>query len=152
MGLQFRVNYLEINYEDLTHDPATVLDTVTDWLQLEFLVKVTILQNPANNYGPVDSITRSSLDIVSDNKEKYSRELTRSQLERLEEIVLPVCEDLDYKIVSDNIAYRPLGKIHRMSLEIANLLSSTRIHIEDCGIKRGLQFSWERLRMLFVRK
>ena len=87
-------DYMEVHYESLLEDPEPVLRDICTFLGCEFVPAMTNLQKPSENLGDV----RGQAEIVQDNKEKYPRELSPSEIKRIEEIAYPAMKLTSYKL------------------------------------------------------
>lgn len=103
-GLALGGDYMELHYEDLLASPAQATSEVCAFLECEFERAMVDEVRTTESTGDARGVP----GIVSDNTNKYLRELSRRKIRRLEEIVTPLAEEFGYQ-VSDEIDPRPLA-------------------------------------------
>lgn len=128
-------DYLEVRYEDLLNSSRITMQTVAQFLGIEFISTMIELK------GPVDSLgdTRGRRDIVASNQGKYRSRLTTAQIKRIEELTWPLMGEHGYEPEYAESA-RPMSSVERLILKASDGLASARFHMQDKGAYRGLWY------------
>ncbi len=125
-------NYKQIYYENLITNPAEVVTSICDFLEIKYEKNMLDLKFASENIGE----TRGEKSIVSTNKSKYLYKLSKSELAKIESIVREEAEYLGYKMETS-------GKVQELSdfkLKIYKMLdgkNSLIFHMREKGIVSG---------------
>jgi hypothetical protein len=144
IGKSLGDDYAEIRYEDLIADPEKEVSRLCAFLGVPFNSNLLVLRKPTENLGREDAETRTSLQIVSTNKNKFLKSLSEKQLLRIEEIVLPAAKELGYPFFSKANNFRPLSKASLFFYRLMDDFRGTTYHFLRWGFKDGFLFTKER--------
>jgi hypothetical protein len=128
--------YMEIYYENLLAEPEVVLKEVCTFLECEFVPEMMGLDRPSENLGDAKGRT----DIVQDNTGKYHHRLSKPQIKRIEEIVLPAFREYMPYQVHYGKEHIPLSLLDRRVFHLYDGFSSARFHVREKGLRRGLSY------------
>ena len=128
-------DYLEVRYEDLLGSSRLVMQTVAEFLGIDFLPTMIELKEPADNLGN----TRGRKEIVATNQGKYRIKLSATQIQRIEELTWPLMEEYGYEPEFAKSA-RPMTSAESLILKVSDGLASARFHMQDKGTITGLRY------------
>jgi hypothetical protein len=135
---RYSEDYKEVLYESLLADPESVLQSICEFLQCEFLPVMTTLQRPSESTGDAKGQAR----IVQDNTQKYRTRLTPSQIRRIEEITFPTLQATGYR-PDFAVRFRPLGSLVLTILTVYDAWITLRFETYEKGLREGLAlFLW----------
>lgn len=133
IGQEFGEDYLEVLYENLVEEPEKVLTKVCNFLECKFTHKMLDLDTPTENLGD----TKGQTKIVHTNKNKYLKQLSPATIKRIEEIVYPVANDLNYYLKFAD-RFKPLSPFTEKALLLYDAWNSALFHIRKEGFVGGL--------------
>jgi hypothetical protein len=102
-GHRLGQEYKEVFYELLLRDPVAVIQEICDFLECEYIPTMIELARPAEQYGAA----RGQTQIVPGNRGKYRSRLSKPQIKRIEQIVLPELRSTPYQ-PENRVRFRPL--------------------------------------------
>ena len=140
-GCKFSEEYMEVLYEILIDDPKKVMRSICNFLGCEFTPAMIELSKPSENLGD----TKGQARIVKQNKRKYIRELSPSEIRHIEEIVYPVAKSIPYKLEYD-IGFKPLNPLILNILKLYDGLAMIKFNIYEKGLLQGIAYYYQVLR------
>ncbi len=120
-----------IKYEDLLNQPDQTMRDFCSFVGLEFEKNMLSLSRPTEKIG----LTKGKTHIVSDNFNKYKKELSATQIKSIEEL----CYDMLIKWYSAEFAHALIqkSKIYIKLLKLQDGINSWLHHVKDKGFKKG---------------
>ena len=97
----FGKNYFDFRYEDLVDNPEQKLTEICNFLDLEFDLNMLEYQKSSENLVRKDEMKWKSnifRPILSENKEKWRKELRKRQISLIELYLGPILKMLNYKL------------------------------------------------------
>ena len=137
-------DYFELTYEDLVQNPKEMLRQVYAFIGVEFQETYLTLNRPVENLGDAVGITQ----LLSNNIEKYKKELSTAKIKRIDQITLPQAKALGY-VTDVSITHVPLTPLHLALLRYYDSTKSLLFHIKEKGLYKGFSYTL-RLKMTRV--
>ncbi len=131
----FKMDYVEIKYEDLISMPDGVLISLCDFLKIDYVVQMVTLQGTTENYGNAKGLKK----IMTHNKNNFFNSLNNSEIKRIEEITFPMLKSMGYDLHKAK-QFRALSYFENKIYSIFDGLSLLNFHIKDKGLKNGLSY------------
>jgi hypothetical protein len=134
-GAALKDDYLEVRYEQLVDEPASVLRNVCSFLSVPYEETMTTLKQPADKRG---GDAKGSMDILKRNYGKWERSLSRNQIRRIEAICGSLLSDLGYPVTYRGEPQRilPVMMIWYQALDVLSLL---RFEIRENGVAEAIR-------------
>ena len=148
----FREDYLEVFYEKFTGSPDKGLKQICEFLGINYDESMLELNSPVEVYAEIGAETRQTTRIVPDNTKKYLHELNPGQIKRIDEIVFPVADALDYCPMHQGTTYVPLAGLQNMTCFLADNFNAFTWHIRRFGVTAGIKYLRGRSRMAIANK
>lgn len=122
-------DYREVFYELLLQDPAAVMQEICEFIECEYIPAMIELARPAEQYGAA----RGQTQIVPGNFGKYRVHLSKSQIKRIEQIVLPELRSTPYQ-PENRVRFRPLPPPVLAMLTLYDTWTTLRFDIKEKGL------------------
>jgi len=136
-----------VRYESLVSQPAEVIASVCDFLELSFDPQMLQLDSPVERRGDMSHATRQRTEIIASNQQKYLKEMTPGQLARVEQIVFPWAAQLGYVPHNPTLRHRGLSILEKLFFTIPHTYGSLRVLTKRWGIRRGVRYALARWRL-----
>jgi sulfotransferase family protein len=128
-------DYLEIQYETLLADPASVLQQATTFLVCPYDPRMLHLETSQEDVGDA----KGKHGIVRDNTHKYRTQLSPQNIQRIEAIVGPVAVAANYVLAHKGPPI-PLHPLNIAALKLYDGMASFKYHAtREQGLVKGLQ-------------
>jgi len=134
-GLVLGPDYKEIFFEHLLEEPEKVLSNVCEFLGLDFISEMLVLNSPSEDLGDA----KGMVEVMRNNKGKYASFLTPGEVKRIEEITYCEARELMY-VIEFATAHRPLGLLEREFWRFYDGLASARFHVARKGLAKGVSY------------
>lgn len=125
--------YLEVRYEQLIESPQTELERICQFLGIEFVPEMLILEKPSENFGD----TRGQAQIVATNKGKFLERIDPRTLCTIEEMAYPAMLAYGYAPVQAS-AYRPPSRLRLLMQRLVDGVNLARAVRREHGLLRGV--------------
>ena len=136
-GLANESDFLLIRYEDLLADPRSELESVCQFLEIDFDSAMLTPNSVAENLGD----TRGRRNIVTDNTEKYRRRMNDNTRLRIEAIAGEQLRSMGYPVDFSG----PTKRLSPLSLKGYQLLDGinlVRFEVAQRGVIEALRLRW----------
>ena len=128
------IDFKEVKYEDLIKNSDKVLKELCEYLEIEYFDGMKILKTSSEKFGDAKNRT----EIMSDNLNKYKRELKKQQIKEIEELAY---DALLLKNYTPYFATKEKG-INQYKLNILKIQDfvnyASHILLKERGIRRGV--------------
>ena len=132
-------DYIEIKYESLIFEVESVMRELSSFLMITFHPSMCTLSKPAENYGDA----KGKNIVVTNNKQKFLKVLSKSEIKALEELTYSEMIRLKYQPLYAN-EEKKATSLMVFSWLTYDAYSSIQFHIKEKGISQGLSyfFKW----------
>lgn len=134
---KYKINYLEIKYEDLINSPELIMQRVCNYIGCSYNKSMLIFKKPIENFGDA-----KDLYINKNNSNKFLIHLTDRQIKMIEQLTLDVMNSLDYKTVHKNISSRRLNIIENSIYKLLDIYNVLRFNVLQKGLYKGLRYAY----------
>lgn len=132
-------NYLEVYYESLLDEPEQVLTEICRFLGIEFEPDMLQLKRSSENFGDA----RGQTSIVRANKQKYRKNLSQRQIQKIEQLVQKAALDHGYSLDNQSLKPRDLSRLDLTLLKAADGFNAWGFHIKRRGFVKGTKYFFQ---------
>lgn len=133
----FPESYLEVRYEDLLKEPEIALHRLTNFMGIEFDIKLLNLSSPSENLGA----TKGKKKIIKENKNKYLRLMAPQTRRKIESISLEVLQSCGYNSDYSGKSQR-VSSIQMSIFQGLDALNLIKFESKKRGIWKALKFQY----------
>ena len=137
IGTDFR----DLRYEDLLQAPERELRGLCDWLGIEYLPAMLVASASTENIGAA----KGARTVLSDNREKFKREMDPDTQARIERIAGDVLKTYGYP-TSYQGPVRRLSRLELLPLVVRDGFNLVRAEARRRGAVTGFAFVWKLVR------
>ncbi len=96
-GNRLNQSYFEFRYEDLLHGSRNVIESVCEFIGLEYEEEMLSLDPVTENYGDARGLS----ELLTNNVQKYKSKMCPELVAKIEEVTCSTLRALDYPCASD---------------------------------------------------
>lgn len=135
-GAKIGAQFLEVRYEDLIANAEPQLRRICEFVDIDFEPAMLTLSMPSENIGS----TRGETRIVGGNSGKFSHQMSRKLLSRIEALAGDALESYGYVLVGKRQVPRRLSSVERFIAQCMDGYNLVRSDRENLGLLRGSIF------------
>jgi hypothetical protein len=127
-GARLGEDYREVRYELLLEQPVATMTEVSAFIGVPYDDRTVNLASAPEDLGDAKGHSK----IVTDNKGKYLRELSSTEVARIEEIVCDVAESVGYRL-DTIVAHKSVNPLSLTVFKLRDGIASLRHHVASEG-------------------
>ncbi len=136
-GQQLGGDYMEVYYELLLENPEKTLRDICTFLGCKFTTSMMQPGRDCEDLGDAKGETK----ILKNNKKKYTTQLTKTEIRRIEEIVYPLMELMPYEFDYATM-FNPISRIRLHILSKHDRWNRLMFNIRTKGFLEGIRFNF----------
>ena len=132
-------DYLEVKYEDVLTDTRRELQRVADFLEIEFLERMTVLSNAVEGVGS----GRGKTEVLRTNQKKYVSQMDGALRNRIEALTAEGLRAFGYD-VDPSLAVKQVSAVRMTYYQVLDGVNLLRSSYKKRGLVASLKFYTKR--------